>query len=109
MGKINSLSELTHEILGDSLVYADRGNGCGGAGYEDATDVYNKFEREEREDEDLTSVSENDDAEAWELARDAFRDLGLNPAEISAVYVGERVTEENGRSVPNGHQMIYAI
>ena len=106
--KIETLFALVSLHRGSTLIHNDRGNGCGGPGYEDATDVLNEIEREEREDEDLTEVTA-DDAEAWELARDAYNALGLNPSGISAVYVGQRVTEENGQPVTNGHQMIYAV
>lgn len=97
------LSSILLQIIGDSLIHNDRGNGCGGAGYEDASDVHNEIERDEREDENLTSVTESEDAEAWELARGAFRAFDLDPASIRAVYLGERGEGDNG------HQMIYAI
>lgn len=102
-----SLSDLLRDIAGDSLVHNDRGNGCGGPDYEDATDVLAEIDREERDDESLTLVTEDEDAEAWDLARDAFRALGLDPATIRRVLVGLRLTEVNGQPVDNGHQMIY--
>lgn len=104
-----SLSDLLREFAGDTLVHNDRGNGCGGPGYEDATDVLAEIEREEREDDCLTPVAETEDAEAWALARDAFRALGLDPATIRQVLIGQRLTEVNGQPVDNGHQMVYAI
>lgn len=97
-----TLSALVSEIHGCSLIHTDRGNGCGGPGYEDATDVYHEIEREERADEELTEA-DCYDVEAWELARDAYRALGLNPGGISAVYLGERADGDNAR------QMIYVV
>lgn len=95
------LSTILRPILGESLVHNDRGNGCGGPGYEDATDVHNNIESEDREDEDLTLILESEDAEAWELARDAFRAVGLDPATVRCVAVGERDEGDNA------HQMVY--
>lgn len=95
------LSTVLRQILGDSIIHTDRGNGCAGAGYEDATDVVNEIDREDRDDEDLTLVLESEDAEAWDLARDAFRDVHLDPSTIRAVAVGERADGDNG------HQVIY--
>lgn len=97
------LSAVVKAVMGDSIVHNDRGNGCGGAGYEDATDVYNEIQREEREDEDLTSVTKGEDAQAWELAKEAFQALKLDPSSIRAVYVGERADGDNG------HQIIYVV
>lgn len=96
-----SLSTVAEAITGDSLVYNDRGNGCGGPGYEESGDVADAIDREEREGEDLTLVTESEDAEAWTLARDAFRLLNLDPQTIRSVAVGERAEGDNG------HQMVY--
>lgn len=98
-----TMSAILPPIMGDIIIHNDRGNGCGGAGYEDSIDVYAEIEREEREDEDLVGVTASEDPEAWELARDAFRLLGINPDTIRAVYVGERADGDSG------HQMIYVI
>lgn len=95
------LSTILRPIMGDSLIHTDRGNGCGGPGYEDSTDVANEIELEDRDDEDLTLVTTSDDAEAWDLARDAFRACDLDPSTIRAVAVGERADGDNG------HQVIY--
>ena len=98
-----TMSAILPPIMGNIIVHNDRGNGCGGAGYEDSIDVYAEIEREEREDEDLVGVTASEDPEAWELARDAFRLPGNNPDTTRADYVGERADGDSG------HQMIYVI
>ena len=100
MHMINTLSALVSEIRGCSLIHNDRGNGCGGPGKEDATEVLHAIESGGRADEVLTASEE---PEEWELAREAYRAHGLNPAGISAVYVGDR------KAGTNGHQMVYAV
>ena len=103
----SELSTVCEHLAGLSLVHTDRGNGCGGPGYEDATDVRHEIDREDREDESLTQLTQSEDPEAWDLARGAFRALGLDPATVSRVWIGERLTEVNGQPETNGHQMIY--
>ena len=100
MSNYRTLSELVRDISGCSLIHNDRGNGCGGTGCESADDVLREIEDGDRDDE---SITEAEDAEAWDLARDAYTACGLNPAGISAVYLGERNPGDNG------HQMIYVI
>lgn len=86
-----------------SLIHNDRGNGCGGPGYEEPTDVMVEIETRDREDEVVESVTESEDPEAWRLARDAFAAVKLDPSTVTAVYLGER------KEGDNGHQIIYAI
>ena len=102
MSSYKTLSELVRDISGCSLIRIDRGNGCGGPGYESADDVLREIEDGVRDDESITEA-EAEDAEAWGLARDAYTACGLNPAGVSAVYLGERKPGDNG------HQMIYVI
>jgi hypothetical protein len=98
----SELSTVCEHLAGQSLVHNDRGNGCGGPGYEYATDVSNEIDDEDRDDETLTQVTESEDREAWDLSREAFRALDLDPSTVSRVWVGERNDGDNGR------QMIYA-
>jgi hypothetical protein len=100
MSGITSLSELCELIVGCTIIYNDRGNGCGGPGREDATDVLNEINNDERDDE---AISMAYDEESWDLARDAYKAFGLNPAGISEVYVNER------KDGDNGHQTIYVV
>lgn len=100
MSNYKTLSDLVRDISGCSLIHNDRGNGCGGPGYESADEVLREIEDGDRDDE---SIAEAEDAEAWDLARDAYTACGLNPAGISAVYLGERADGDNG------HQTIYAV
>ena len=100
MSNYKTLSELARDISGCSLIHNDRGNGCGCPGYESADEALREIEDGDRDDENIT---EADDAEAWDLARDAYAACGLNPAGVSAVYLGERKPGDNG------HQMIYVI
>ena len=82
-------------VYGGGCLTNDRGNACGGACYtaEDADD--------DIMDTDITVVSESDDADAWELARNAAK---LNNCDMpTIVCVGDR------KSGDNGHQMIYAV
>ena len=102
MSKYETLSALVSDIRGCCLIHNDRGNGCGGPGREDATDVFHSIARGEREDEPLTEA-EDDDVEAWELAREAFRAHGLNPGGLSLVYLGAR------KGGDNGHQVVFAV
>lgn len=83
------------DVYGGGCLTNDRGNGCGGAGYiaEDADD--------DIMDTAIETVDEYDDAEAWELARNAAE---LNDCDMpTIVCVGYR------KSGDNGHQMIYAV
>lgn len=86
-----------------SLIHNDRGNGCGGPGYEDPTDVMVEIETRDREDSVLERVTEQEDPDAWRLSRDAFSVLGLDATTVRSVYLGKR---ESG---DNGYQIIYAI
>ena len=87
-----------------TLATNDRGNGCGGPGF-----VPEISEGEHESDADIvTTVTRDEDPEAWELALDAQRTVTNDPNEtISCVAVGEpRNTGETIDSNP--HQMIYA-
>lgn len=97
------LSEVAEYALGEAIVHNDRGNGCAGPGSETANEVELEVAFGERDDVELTQVLEDEDAEAWELSREAFRLLGLDPSTVRAVLVGERDAGDNG------HQTIYSI
>jgi hypothetical protein len=81
-------------VYNGGVIYTDRGNGSGGPSYipEDELD---------RHADPLTQVAEQDDPEAWDLARDAAR-LQSQPAP-TIVCVGPRASGDNG------HQAIYAV
>jgi len=76
------------------LVTNDRGNGSGGPGYihEDETDS-------DVLATEVSLVSESDDLEAWQLAREAADAVDSGDIELVAV---------TARHAPSDHQMIYA-
>lgn len=72
------------------VVTNDRGNGCGGAGY-----IAEHDEDTGSNDDIVSTVTEDEDPEAWQLAREACKDLDLPDAlEVVAVRHGDNGYEE---------------
>jgi hypothetical protein len=93
----NRLETITLRELGNrhggGVYYNDRGNGSGGPGYTGEDDL---------DDTPVTIVTEDEDPEAWELARDAAEALDLDTPTIVAVG-------DFDSSLSNPYQRIYAV
>lgn len=98
---ITSVYTLACLMTGDILIHTDRGNGCGGPGYENTLDIMTEIDSGERTDEAIQEVRRDEDPEAWSLALDAMDAVGADPETLSRVFVGV--------CAPgcNSHQMIY--
>lgn len=92
---IHSVSDLAR-IYGGGIITNDRGNGCGGPGYIGEDEV-------DDQDDDLDQVAEEQDPDAWRLAREAAILQGLDAPTI--VCVGRRDFSVG----TNPHQTIYAV
>lgn len=94
-GKMSAINEIN---WAEDIITNGRGNGCGGPGFIKLQDWGDMTE-------EVTEVDEEDDAEAWELARDACEAHGC--PEPTRVFVGVRACKGEFYD-PSGHQMIYA-
>lgn len=95
--KIKTLSDL-QSLYDGGIVTNDRGNGAAGPMYLEEQEV--RGTDSELGDVEITMVTEDEDPQAWELARDAHRDHKLPAPTLVAV----------GRRMPgdNGHQDIFS-
>jgi hypothetical protein len=90
---INTLEDLRSYVSG-GLCVNDRGNGCAGPHY---------LAEHEEIDFGYTPVklvTEQEDPDAWRLAREACAALGVGSEAFECVAIGERVD--------NGYQAVYA-
>ena len=96
--KISTLSDL-QAIHDGGIVTNDRGNGAAGPMYLEEQEV--RGMDSELGDVEITMVTEEEDPQAWELARDAHRAHKLPAPEM--VGVGKRMPGDNG------HQDIFSV
>jgi hypothetical protein len=103
MDRIMTLRDLW-ETIGDcnaGVVRNDRGNGSAGPAFIDADAVADCG------DTPLTAVGEDEDEEAWELARHAHQSLRLDPPAI--VCTGEEQHPAGEYLSSNPYQAIYSV
>jgi len=86
-----------YSLFGAGIITNDRGQGCGGPGF---LSEYSVIEDEDIANTPVIPVTEAEDMEAWELARDAV-DANEVDMDITVVCVGE--------ATDDGYQIIYAI
>jgi len=82
------------------IVRNDRGNGSAGAVY-----LGERIDDNDTLDQSITFVREDEDPDAWRLAREAFADLGFE-GEPEFVAVGENLFH-GGNANASSHQAVY--